>query len=223
MATFREAREALLIANDLNLIDEEEVLLLSEVNTSKNLDIPFWKYDKLDLDSLTDDECKSEFRFLKNDIYGLLEVLDLPDKITCPNRFSVYSDEALCLLLRRFAYPCRYEDLVSRFGRPVPQLSMVVNKMMDFLYTRFGQLLSSFDQPWLSSANLTSFCDYVYRKGAALDNCWGFIDGTVRPVCRAGLNQRVLYNGYKRVHAIKFQRVVAPNGHCKPLWPSGGS
>ncbi|XP_068692273.1 uncharacterized protein [Montipora foliosa] len=199
MDTFREAREALLIANDLNLIDEEEVLLLSEVNTSKNLDIPFWKYDKLDLDSLTDGECKSEFRFLKHDIYGLLEVLDLPDKITCPNRFSVYSDEALCLLLRRFAYPCRYEDLVSRFGRPVPQLSMVVNEMMDFLYTRYGHLLSSFDQPWLSS-------------GAALDNCWGFIDGTVRPVCRPGLNQRVLYNGHKRVHAIKFQSVVAPNG-----------
>ncbi|KAK2569660.1 hypothetical protein P5673_005492 [Acropora cervicornis] len=149
MATFREAREALLIANDLNLIDEENVLLLSEVNTSKNLDIPFWKYDKLDLDSLTDDECKSEFRFLKHDIYGLLEVLDLPHKITCPNRFSVYSDEALCLLLRRFAYPCRYEDLVSRFGRPVPQLSMVVNEMMDFPYTRYGHLLSSFDQPWL--------------------------------------------------------------------------
>ena len=212
MATFREAREALLIANDLNLIDEEEVLLLSEVNTSKNLDIPLWKYDKLDLDSLTDDECKSEFRFLKHDIYGLLEVLDLPDKITCPNRFSVYSDEALCLLLRRFAYPCRYEDLVSRFGRPVPQLSMVVNEMMDFLYTRYGHLLSSFHQPWLSSANLTSFCDSVSRKGAALDNCWGFIDGTVRPVCRPGLNQRVLYNGHKRVHAIKFQSVVAPNG-----------
>ena len=98
MATFREAREALSIANDLNLIDEENVLLLSEVNTSKNLDIPFWKYDKLDLDSLTDDECKSEFRFLKHDIYGLLEVLDLPDKITCPNRFSS------CTVMKLFAF-----------------------------------------------------------------------------------------------------------------------
>ena len=86
-ATFREVREALLIANDLNLIEEEEGLLLSEVNASKNLDIPFWKYDKLDLDSLTDDECKSEFRCLKHDICGLLEVSDLPDKITCPNRY----------------------------------------------------------------------------------------------------------------------------------------
>ena len=74
-------------------------------------------------------------------------MLDLPDKITCPNRFSVYSDEALCLPLQRFAYPCRYEDLVSRFGGSVLQLSMVVNEMMDFLYTRYGHFLSSFDQP----------------------------------------------------------------------------
>jgi len=212
MATFREAREALLLANDLNLIDDEELLLLYDVNTSKNLEIPYWKYDKFDLDSLSDDECKSEFRFLKHDIYALVDVFNLPDKITCPNRFSVYSDEALCMLLRRFAYPCRYEDLVPRFGRPVPQLSMVVGEAMDLLHVQFGRLLSRLNQPWLSQAQLAQFSEAIYRKGAALDNCWGFIDGTVRPVCRPGENQRVLYNGHKRVHAIKFQSVVAPNG-----------
>ena len=46
MATFKEAREALLLANDLNLIDEEEMLLLYDLNSSKNLDIPHWKYGK---------------------------------------------------------------------------------------------------------------------------------------------------------------------------------
>ena len=65
MATFRETREVLLMANDLTLMDEEELLLLSDVNTSKNFDIPYWKYSKLDLDSLTDDERKNEFGFLK--------------------------------------------------------------------------------------------------------------------------------------------------------------
>lgn len=179
---------------------------------TKNLDIPYWKYEKFNLDSLSDDKCKSEFRFLKHDIYNLLDVLDLPDKITCRNRFYVYSDEALCLLLRRFAFPCRYEDLVPRFGRPVPQLCMVVSEMMDILYARFGQLFSGINQPWLSQANLVDFAEAIYNKGAALDNCWGFIDGTVRPVARPGENQRVLYNGHKRVHAIKFQSVVAPNG-----------
>lgn len=212
MTTFREAREALLLANDLDLIDDEEMLLLYDLNASKNLDIPYWKYDKFELDSLSDDECKSEFRFLKHDIYALLDVLNLPDKISCQNRFSVNSDEALCLLLRRFAYPCRYEDLVPRFGRPVPQLSMVVSETMDLLYARFGNLLSSLNQPWLSQANLVDFSQSIYWKGAALDNCWGFIDGTVRPVARPGEYQRVLFNGHKRVHAIKFQSVVAPNG-----------
>jgi len=157
MATFREAREALLLANDLNLIDDEELLLLYDVNTSKNLEIPYWKYDKFDLDSLSDDECKSKFRFLKHDIYALVDVFNLPDKITCPNRFSVYSDEALCMLLRRFAYPCRYEDLVPRFGRPVPQLSMVVGEAMDLLHVQFGRLLSR---------RLLSRCStqWTYRK-----------------------------------------------------------
>ena len=32
------------------------------------------------------------------------------------------------------------------------------------------------------------------------------------PICRPGRNQRVVYNGHKRVHALKVQSVVAPNG-----------
>ncbi len=56
----------------------------------------------------------------------------------------------------------------------------------------------------------------------ALENCRGFVDGTVRPICRPGENQCIMYNGHKRVHAIKFQFVVAPNGlnYCKSLWSS---
>ena len=74
MATFREAREALLFAcQDGN------------INDTKNLEFPFWKYGRFDLDSMTDDKCKVEFRFFKNDIYLLREVLDIPDIMKCPN------------------------------------------------------------------------------------------------------------------------------------------
>ena len=58
----------------------------------------------------------------------------------------------------------------------------------------------------------------VYDKDAPLDNCWGFVDGTVIPVCRPGQDQRILYNGHKRVHAVKFQSVVAPNGLISNLY-----
>jgi hypothetical protein len=43
-------------------------------------------------------------------------------------------------------------------------------------------------------------------------NCWGFVDGTVHPVCRPGRNQQIIYNGHKRVHSIQFQSVALPNG-----------
>ena len=74
------------------------------------------------------------------------------------------------------------------------------------------------NQNWLSRQNLESFAHTIYNKVAALENCWGFVDGTVRPVCRPGHNQRVLYNGHKKVHAIKFQSVVAPNGLIANLY-----
>lgn len=48
--------------------------------------------------------------------------------------------------------------------------------------------------------------------GAPLDNCFGFLDGTVPPIARPGMNQRVMYNGHKRVHSLKFQAVAKPNG-----------
>ena len=97
---------------------------------------------------------------------------------------------------------------------------------MNLLYARFGKLnlFSCLNQPWLSQANLVDFSQSIYRKGAALDNCWGFIDGTVRPVARPGEHQRVLFNGHKRVHAIKFKSVVAPNGlivNLLGLWKEG--
>ena len=56
------------------------------------------------------------------------------------------------------------------------------------------------------------------KKGAGLRNCWGFVDGTVRAVSRPGKNQRVLYNGHKKVHSIKFQSVAAPNGLIANLY-----
>ena len=47
---------------------------------------------------------------------------------------------------------------------------------------------------------------------AALDNCFGFVDRTVRRICRPGEMQRLVYNGHKRVHALKFQSLSLPNG-----------
>ncbi|CAB4042201.1 Hypothetical predicted protein [Paramuricea clavata] len=107
---------------------------------------------------------------------------------------------------------------MPRFALSVPQLSMISNLAMNFVYDRWGRLLQTFEQEWLSPANLQQYAHTIHDHGAPLPNCWGFIDGTVRRVCRPGQHQRVLYNGHKKVHAIKFQSVVAPNGMCANLY-----
>ena len=60
MATFREAREALLFAYQDGSIADTEFALLYDLNSSaENLEFPYWKYGRFDLDSMTDNECKT--------------------------------------------------------------------------------------------------------------------------------------------------------------------
>ena len=53
MATFREAREALLFAYQDGSIDDTEFALLYDLNSSENLEFPYWKYGRFDLNPFT--------------------------------------------------------------------------------------------------------------------------------------------------------------------------
>ena len=218
MATSREEREALLFAYQDGSIDDTKFVLSHDLHSPENLEFPSWKYGRFVLDSMTDDECKAEFRFFQNNVYLLGEVLDIPDIMKCPNGVLMDGTEALSLLLMRFAYPCRFADMLARFERPVPQLCMITNRMMDYLFDEYSHLLADLNQPWFSSDRLRHFAATIHDKGALLENCWGFIDGTVRPLCKRDQNQRILCNRHKRVHRIKFQSVVAPNGLITSLF-----
>ena len=52
----------------------------------------------------------------------------------------------------------------------------------------------------------------MYRRGAAVRNIWGFIDGTIKFTCRPGEGQRAVFSGHKRAHGLKYQHVMCPNG-----------
>lgn len=62
------------------------------------------------------------------------------------------------------------------------------------------------------------FSDRIHSKEAPLDNCWGFVDGTVGPVCRPGYNQKIIYHGHKYIHALKPQSIVASIGLAAGLF-----
>ena len=127
--------------------------------------------------------------------------------------------EVVHVFLKRFAYPCRYSDLVPRFGRPVPEVRMMSNYVIKVLPENFRHLLHNFTPPQLSQQTIELYAHAVHDKGAELKNCRTFVDGTVRPICRPNERiQRILYNGHKRLHAFKFQSVAAPNGLIANLY-----
>ncbi|CAH3029463.1 unnamed protein product [Porites evermanni] len=210
--SFKHARDALVLCHDNGVIGDEEFCLLYDANRSKNPEFPYEEYGKFDLEDMGDDECKAEFRFHKEDIPVLAEVLGLPETFTCSQGSVTNGIEGLCIMLKRFSYPCRYSDLIPRFGHAVPVMSMICNTVVDFVYNLHGHRITEYNHNLLDSASLQVYADAVFAKGAALDNCFGFVDGTVRPICRPGEMQRAVYNGHKRVHGLKFQSVALPNG-----------
>ena len=201
-----------------DVIDEAQFLAIYEDINKKNPSFPYWSYDRFDFDDISDSEFKAEFRVGKTEIGLLLDALRIPERFTCCNGTVASGLEGLCILLKRFAYPCRLSDMIPRFGRSVPELSLILSSVLDHVYNVNGHLLRDLNQPWLQPCKLEEFAAAIHQQGAALNNCWGFIDGTVRPISRPGENQRVMYNGHKRVHALKFQSVMAPNGLIANLY-----
>ena len=154
----------------------------------------------------------------KDDIPILLNALRIPASCKCPQGTVCSRLEELWLLLNRLAYPCRYFDLISTFGRPVPELCMMANTVLDWVFNEHGFRLTSWNQPFLTPTCLQEYARAITRQGSPLTNCFGFTDGTVRPICRSGEKQRIVYNGRERVHALISQSIALPNGLIANLY-----
>ena len=136
----------LLLSRGSNFISKEEFLVFYEEYQSANLSFPHSSYGEFDLDDMEDDECLEEFRVKKQDLETLAEALQIPGSFYCQQRSKIDGMEGLCMLLRRFAYPCRYVlGHVPRFGRLVPILSMANNKVLDHIYDTRGYLLTDWN------------------------------------------------------------------------------
>ena len=71
MPAFRKYRISLRFAHQEGIVDCEEFFLY-DLNTCKNQNLSYWKYNSFDLDSFTDEECRTEFRFSLRDIYAIV-------------------------------------------------------------------------------------------------------------------------------------------------------
>ena len=85
------------------------------------------------IDDLERSKCKAEFRVEKEDIPRIAAPLLVPNIFRRSQGTICPGEEGLCLLLRRLSYPCCYHDLIHRFGRPVPELCMTTNTVLDWM------------------------------------------------------------------------------------------
>ena len=133
--SLKEAKKQLLYAFNDGLISDKECLLLYDLNRSTTLDFPYERYPLFDLDHMQNDECLAQFRFHKNDVPILGKVLGILDQFILEQRSAVGGMEALWTLLKTLTYPCRYSDMILRFGqRPLSVLCLATNRVVEFVY-----------------------------------------------------------------------------------------
>ena len=80
-------------------------------------------------------------------------------------------------------------------------LMFIYEQRKDFLY---------WDAQRLTANQLAAYCNAIDTPG---NRIYGFIDGTHRSICRPStMDQKFFYSGYKKVHSVKFQAIMAPDG-----------
>jgi len=84
--------------------------------------------------------------------------------------------------------------MIYRFGRPVSELCMISNVVLDWFYDTHSHHLTSWQQPFLSPPFLEQYTQAISRMGSPLNNCFGFVDSTVLKIARLDENQHIIYS-----------------------------
>jgi hypothetical protein len=166
---------------------------------------------RFDLEQVPRPNCQLYFRFYQEEILAMVVALRMPEILVFDNGSKVHCVEALCIALRRLACPCRLFDLMDIFGRSQSMLSRIFNYTLRLLYRRWRRRLF-WDPIRLSPDKLKEFHYAIRRQNAPCLTSFAFVDGTVRAVSRPIDGKEQIYNGHKRVHAMKYQSVATPDG-----------
>jgi hypothetical protein len=169
----------------------------------------------------TEDLFDDMFRFRRHHFLHMMDAMGLRNKsIFCGRRKkgqSFPADICLMVVLRRLAYPCRFNDLVNVFGIPSNRICDIFHSTLDYLFHRFAEKIQNITT-WLPF--FPDFCEAMSRYGSPYANLIGLLDGNFMQTCRPGglgnkyfrLDQSELFTGEKCAHGLKFLAALFPNG-----------
>ena len=92
-------------------------------------------------------------RVNRSELNALAETLMIPGQFPCPNGTVASGFEGLCIILRRFAYQCRFADMIHR---SVAELRFKSSKVVDFIYATHGYLLRKLNHAGMACATISA-------------------------------------------------------------------
>ncbi|ETV79636.1 hypothetical protein H257_06893 [Aphanomyces astaci] len=151
----------------------------------------------------------------------LAVALRLPAFVSTPSPDQVESLEALAILCRRLAEPCRLFTIADAFGRSVEAFSRIVRATATALYKTWSDVILFREA--LLVGRVDTYAGAIEAKSGlrGLRTCVAFIDGTKQYISRPSARaegqehenlQRSVYNGHPRRHCLNWQGITVPDG-----------
>ena len=131
------------------------------------------------------------------------------------NGMSVPGIEASCVMLHHLSYASHLCMMLHLYRRSPAVLSQMVTWMIKLVYL-WVQPILHWDHQHLTVRMLHEYAEAVATNGGndmqVGEGIFRFINGTVRPIAWPLFNQEIFYSGWKQIHAIKFQGIMALDG-----------
>jgi hypothetical protein len=147
-----------------------------------------------------------------DEICEMAEALEIPERFITTSRYSFTSIEALALLCARFRSAGDLYHLSMIYDHSQSSITECVNELVMYVDIKWSHLLDCDREHLLHPSQLAYYAAAIRKRGSPLSSIFGFIDCTIRRICRPTWWQRQAYNGHKKFHALKFQAIMLPNG-----------
>lgn len=176
------------------------------------------------INDFNDSQCLQLFRFRKPELYDLANKLwpriepyldGERSGINCKD-YRVPYETCLLLYLARLSFPRRLVgDMEGLFGMRKSSISASIDTFSSALYQVSSQYL---ENPSIWRPRMPAYAACIGAKsGNLVPNICGFLDATIRRTRRPSYFQRRMYTMYRRLHCLKYQSVVTPDGYIAVL------
>jgi len=193
------------------------------------------------IDGWEDIRVPEDFRVdTKQELRSLYAGFQFPDKVVTPSRHVFTGEECFLFGLYHLCNITKFDNEIIkiRFGFTKVLASFCFKAFLSHMINNWGYLLTNNMDFWVptmrgcSNAINEKCMEYGLDMGDNFNIC-GFTDNTMNSSCRPGggprqpgvladrndpLIQRAWYNGWKKLHGLKFQTIDLPNGMNAHVW-----